>query len=676
MRTSGTVTKPRLPPLALVLLPALALAAVGVRAVTAEMRASQDAARERARSVASRLARSVDALVAEYAGALPRPGTKLTRAEAKEATAHLRPRRTLTTDGVSLALDHDLPPDPGPIPSKESELAEDALQRATRFSRDPNGSVAAAAITAATARAVEHPAARARLLIASAGHEAATDRSPSRMKEAMELGAFRRDVDGVPFDVQALRLLAGSFRPGATARDCEDVYEVYARVAEDPWGLPDDQRAMALADVQASWPRGLWPGVKEEWDEARRLARALREGEAPPAATFKPGPPGNPTLTVWSNAIVDGRPSLIGGDIPPAAFDERITKEAYVLAHEASTLRLLPREGSPLLALSGAAIRRGADAVVETVPLAEPLSSWRAEAVVATESGVPATAWMLGAALVVTTAALLAGTIALRRAAERSARLADERRTFLDHVAHELRTPAAAVQALTEELASGHVTPEREVLYRAHLLRESRRLSALVEDTLDFARLDAGRLAFTMEPADLREVVREAVEQSEGAGRVQATLPDAPVVRPIDAAALRRAVKNLVENAVRHGGGDAPVTVTLEARNGAASIVVADRGRGIAAEHLPRLFERFYRVPSATHEVKGVGLGLALCREIACGHGGDVTVTSEVGRGSTFTLRVPLGDVLHFQLPPSDAPRQGDESGEVESEERPRRSEP
>jgi signal transduction histidine kinase len=145
-----------------------------------------------------------------------------------------------------------------------------------------------------------------------------------------------------------------------------------------------------------------------------------------------------------------------------------------------------------------------------------------------------------------------------------------------------------------------------------------------------------------MEPADLRDVVRRAVEESDGAGRVRATLPDAPVVRAIDEATLRRAVRNLVENAIRHGGSDAPVRVTLQAGNGAASIAVADEGRGIAKEHLPRLFERFYRVPSPTHETKGVGLGLALCREVARAHGGDVTVASEVGKGSTFTLRIPL----------------------------------
>ena len=643
MRRSPAVTKARVPHVALVLLPAALLAAVGVRAVTAEMRASEDAARERARSVASRLARSVDALVAEYAGALPKPGTSLTRAQAKEMTAHLRPRRALTLDGVSLALDNDLPPDPGPIPEDEASLMSDALQRAAALSGEPNGVIAASALENATAQIVRHPVAKAHLLFAALerdGAEVDDGALYERLREAETFGAYRRGPDGVPFDIRALRLV----RPGFGRRTAAAplVREIVERVAEDPWGISDEVRMTAFGDPRIGWPLDDSYGLGA-WNAARLLARDCRGGSAPPTATLVAGPPGNPTLTVWTTATVDGQPTLLGGDVPPGAFEERVARESHVLRTEgrARDLILVPPEGEPLFAGFGDWQHANA-VVVETVPLAEPLSYWRAEAVVARDTGVPPTAWLLGAAVLVTTAALVAGLLALRRSAERSARLAEDRQTFLDHVAHELRTPAAAVQALTEELASGHVTKEREPQYREHLLRESRRLSALVEDTLDLTRLDAGRLAFRMEPADLRDVVRRAVEESDGAGRVTASLPDAPVVRAVDEGTLRRAVRNLVENALRHGGSDAPVSVTLEARDGAASVTVADQGRGIAPEHQARLFERFYRVPSATHEVKGVGLGLALCREVARAHGGDVTVASEVGKGATFTLRIPL----------------------------------
>jgi signal transduction histidine kinase len=646
------VTKARTPPVWLVLVPALVLAAVGVRAVTAEMRASEDAARERARSVASRLARSVDALVAEYAGPLPKAGAALTREQAKEVTAHLQPRRALTIDGVSLSLDHDLPPDPGPVPAKEASLVDDALARAKRLAREPNGNIAAAALESATAEVVTHPVAKARLLFASLEHDggAVGDAAPAdRVRRAAAVGAYLRDADGTPFDVRALHLLTTALGPGRFLD--ADLLRLYRRVAEDPWGLDDSERNRVLDDAEGARSRLLWTSVPPDdpwdhwwncrsgWDAAREIARGLaRSGNAPSATTL-----GALRISVWTDVVVDDRRALLGGDIPPLAATLRLDPELTALASEPRVLavHLVSTDGRHAFEKQAPEPSQR-EFISEAASLAEPLSAWRAEAIVAPESGVPATAWLLGGALVLTTAALLAGTLALRRAAERSARLAEDRQTFLDHVAHELRTPAAAVQALTEELASGHVTKEREPQYREHLLRESRRLSALVEDTLDLTRLDAGRLAFRMEPADLRDVVRRAIEESQGAGRVVATLPDAPVVRPVDEGTLRRAVRNLVENAVRHGGGTAQVTVALEASNGAASVVVADKGRGIAAEHLPRLFERFYRVPSATHEVKGVGLGLALCREVARAHGGDVTAESRVGEGSTFTLRIPL----------------------------------
>jgi signal transduction histidine kinase len=654
-----------------VLLPALALAAVGVRAVTAEMRASEDAARERARSVASRLARSVDALVDEYAGALPKRGALLTRAQAKEMIAHLHPQRAVTLDGRSLALDCDLPPDPGPIPEKVSALVEDALARAKRLASEPNGYVAAAALEAATATVVEHPVAKARLLFAAMEHDPSMAGGPlasDRLHEAVSLGALRRDVDGTPFDVRALRLITKTVAP-AMGFD-GDLAGVFVRVADDPWGLPEldrgailDAADRAARSVTRADPGGA-PSPMESWwacrkasEAARAHARGLGDGVSVPPVEIADG-----RIRVWTDVEIDGRRALLGGDIPVFGIAGRVALEAVALEREpgVQSVRIVSLEGSEFPTgaelITGRRAVGARDVVVEPVPLAEPLSAWRAEAVVAPESGVPATAWMLASALVLTTGALVAGMVALRRAAERSARLAEDRQTFLDHVAHELRTPAAAVQALTEELASGHVTKEREPKYREHLLRESRRLSALVEDTLNLTRLDAGRLAFKMEPADLRDVVRRAIEESGAAGRVVATVPDAPVVRAVDEGTLRRAVKNLVENAVRHGGGDAPIRVALEASNGAASIAVTDTGRGIAAEHLPRLFERFYRVPSATHEVKGVGLGLALCREVARAHGGDVTVESRVGNGSTFTLRIPLGggDGSHLSLRSSE----------------------
>lgn len=621
----------RTPPVWLVVLPALALAAAGARAVVAEIDAAQDAARERARSVAARLARSVDALVEEYAAPLPPSGSGVTREEARAATAHLESPGAVSASGRSLAVARDLPADPGAPPAEETALVEDALAAADRLGQEAAPDAAAAFLRAA-AGAVRHPAARARLFLAAA-ETSDGDARDEAVLETIQAGASLRDEDGAPFDVRALRLA------GPRVFDHRSVREAYARVAEDPWGLPDDVRDGALRAAEASLPSADLAALRRPWDVLRSHARALGRGEPPPRAALL-STDSRALLVVATDVVLDGERAVLGGAVPAATRIARLLEETRALAEE-------PGVASAGLAGPGGAraFDAGAGAgpgrvEIESVPLASPLDAWRAEAAVRPDSGVPATAWLLGAAVAAATAAMLAAAFALRRAAARSARLAAERKTFLDHVAHELRSPAAALQALAEELAAGHVAPERETLYRGHLVREARRLSALVADTLDLARLDAGRLAFRREPADLRDVVRRAVEESEGAGRVVASLPDEAVVREVDEGALRRAVRNLVENAVRHGGGDAPVRVTLEAPNGLASIRVEDQGRGIAAEHLPRLFERFYRVPSPTHESKGVGLGLALCREVARAHGGDVTAASEPGRGSTFTITV------------------------------------
>jgi signal transduction histidine kinase len=313
-------------------------------------------------------------------------------------------------------------------------------------------------------------------------------------------------------------------------------------------------------------------------------------------------------------------------------------------------VRLIGPGGVPLL-------ERGEEddvpgAVREVVALAAPLDGLHVEAISLAPTGLSGLVIALAAAALFTTLALVAGAVSLQRAAEAHARLAEDRKRFLDHVAHEIRTPATALLTLSEELASGQVKAEREPLYRKHLVTEARRLAELVDDTLDLTRLEAGRLAFRREPSDLVAVAKQALVAARARGRgrpggppeFRATLPKAPVSASLDRTAVARTIRNLLDNAWQHGGGDGRVELELTCAGGVARIVVHDHGRGIAAEHLPHLFKRFYRVPGATHEGKGVGLGLSLCREVARAHGGDVAVASTPGSGTTFTLTLPLED--------------------------------
>jgi signal transduction histidine kinase len=172
-------------------------------------------------------------------------------------------------------------------------------------------------------------------------------------------------------------------------------------------------------------------------------------------------------------------------------------------------------------------------------------------------------------------------------------------------------------------------------------VNESRRLARLVEDTLDLSRLDAGKLVLDLSPRDLREIVAEGIEAAAATGRVVFRAPTEPVVVRADAAALRRVVRTRVDNALRHGAAEPRPEVTVSADGGTARVVVRDHGPGIASDELPRLFERFRRKPSETHETKGVGVGLAISREIVRAHGGDVAVAPVASGGAAFAVWLP-----------------------------------
>jgi signal transduction histidine kinase len=390
-----------------------------------------------------------------------------------------------------------------------------------------------------------------------------------------------------------------------------------------------------------------WRRIREnQYVNTRNGGTPLRVALHPPR-TDRANPVGRVWVQRLASVEIDGDEEQVwlGGEIP--SFVERVSPEAGALTEDedVAAIALFSPWGRVLFASDTHTWHEPGgpeDDFRHAVRLQlaagdDALDGWRVEAVAAPPSGIPGSAALLAAAVLITTLALAWGAFALRRAAAEYAQLAEARRTFLDHVAHEIRTPASALLALSEELRSGHVTTARQREYHDHLMAESRRLARLVEDTLDLTRLEAGRLAMRREPADLCALVREAIDSE-----VALQLPDIPLTVEADAGALRRCVRNLVENAVRHGAGGRAPEVRLTASDGVAKLSVRDHGPGIAPEHRERVFERFYRVPSPTHEVKGVGLGLALCRTVARAHGGDIVLQSPPGGGATFVLSIPL----------------------------------
>jgi signal transduction histidine kinase len=242
-------------------------------------------------------------------------------------------------------------------------------------------------------------------------------------------------------------------------------------------------------------------------------------------------------------------------------------------------------------------------------------------------------------------AGLVAEVLERRRAEADAERLKDE---FFALVSHELRTPLTSIIGYLElvlEGEAGEISDDQR-RFLGVIERNARRLLRLVGDLLFAAQVEAGTLSLAHEPVDLEAVVCEAVE----AGRPRAeqanvslTADTEPVPLQGDPERLGQVLDNLISNALKFTPSGGSVTVGLHRRNGAAVVEVADTGIGISPAEQVRLFERFYRTSSATERsIPGIGLGLSISRAIALGHGGAIRVQSEVGRGTTFTVELPI----------------------------------
>jgi two-component system phosphate regulon sensor histidine kinase PhoR len=220
------------------------------------------------------------------------------------------------------------------------------------------------------------------------------------------------------------------------------------------------------------------------------------------------------------------------------------------------------------------------------------------------------------------------------------------RRDFVANASHELKTPVAAVRALAETMLTALLEdPEAAHRFAERIGREAERLDVLVRDLLDLSRVERGTL--DIEPVDLVGLAKEVAGgytdlAEERRVRFSTELQPQLSLRG-DRAQLGLLLSNLVDNALRHTSAKGAVCVRLHATESRAIIEVADTGEGIPAGELSRVFERFYRVDKArARQTGGTGLGLAIVRHVAEAHGGTVRVDSELARGSTFTVTLPV----------------------------------
>ncbi len=228
-------------------------------------------------------------------------------------------------------------------------------------------------------------------------------------------------------------------------------------------------------------------------------------------------------------------------------------------------------------------------------------------------------------------------------------RLERMRRDFVANASHEIRTPVTSLKGFIETLQEGAIDdPEAARRFLAIMKKNADRLHAIIEDLLNLSRIEreAERGEVPLEEASLRGIVEEALEASDGilqakGIRVELECPHELRVRA-NPSLLVQALVNLVDNAAKYSEAGSRVSISCRDTGTAASVAIRDSGPGIPREHLPRLFERFYRVDKGrSRNLGGTGLGLAIVKHIVQAHRGEITVESEPGTGSTFTILLP-----------------------------------
>jgi len=245
---------------------------------------------------------------------------------------------------------------------------------------------------------------------------------------------------------------------------------------------------------------------------------------------------------------------------------------------------------------------------------------------------------------------VMAGGIFLtHRNISREMKLARLKSDFVANVSHELRTPLALIRLYAETLELGRLTAQEKYQEYFRIIREeSERLTALINNILDFSRIEAGRKEYEFKETNLAELVRTTLDsyrfqiEQNGFAFEENISGDIPPL-DVDREAIARSLLNLVNNALKYSKDRKYIGVSLYRSNGSVKLEVQDRGIGIAAAEQEKIFEKFYRCGDPlVHDTKGSGLGLSLVRHIAQAHGGNVSVESAPDKGSKFTIALPI----------------------------------
>jgi signal transduction histidine kinase len=341
-------------------------------------------------------------------------------------------------------------------------------------------------------------------------------------------------------------------------------------------------------------------------------------------------------------------PLLVGLRRDDAAHSREVLEKALGGAEGKGALAVL--DGSGRTVFTSQPLDRTAP--VLTVPLGEALPAWRV-ALYQPSGLAPRDMVRRQTAIFMAAFALLllmigAGLVATYRLVRRESEIARLKSDFVANVSHDLKTPLALIRMFAETLEMDRVPDEqRRREYYGVLTRESERLSRLIDNVLDFSRIESGRQRYDIAPGPVEPLVHEVMESfrhplhQQGFTTEVTVDPDLPDV-PLDPDAIKQALANLVDNAMKYSADRRRIRVTARRVGAGVVMEVADEGIGIPAPERERIFEKFYRVGrSETQGRRGSGVGLALVKHIVEAHRGHITVESRPGEGSRFALHLP-----------------------------------
>lgn len=456
-------------------------------------------------------------------------------------------------------------------------------------------------------------------------------------------------IGNLPSDLIARSELCSlAAEAGDTAELAAQALAFYRELAGGRWFL-DRPRYLYYSDRCRSWCRES-PAVADEFDRLRQmeerklaLTRATEEFLNEPGRMISGGNDGGEAFLAFWNGNPLRATLLSAGFLGSRWWPQAFSAGGDDLRATLSTPDGSVVFGSPAPNPPPFAVTR--DLRIDGTPWLLQIWPGRPEAIYADIRQKRALSLtMLGFVGVL----LVFGSYITVRIVRRELEISRLRADFVSTVSHEFRSPLTGIRHLGEMLLDGRATDaEKQRGYFRMIVEESSRLTRLVENILDFSRMEEGRKEYRFEPLSptpwLRKLVSDVDEEAAPQGfGVEASIPDGLPWISADREALGSAVRNLLDNAVKYSPGTKAVRLAAEAAGDELRIAVRDKGVGISEEDQRHIFDRFYRAEAEiSKRVKGAGLGLSLVKHIVTAHGGTVVCESRLGEGSTFTIRIP-----------------------------------